>query len=107
MAAEDSSHPEISDELIARAIRQDEAACSEIIDLIYPLIIGIVRRNLPNSEAPEDLAQETFAQAMRSIGYATGAMGKWGLGPVGSSGDPNSKGFDLFFGYMGFVCLNV
>jgi arylsulfatase A len=35
----------------------------------------------------------------RRAGYATGAMGKWGLGPVGSTGDPNRKGFDLFFGY--------
>jgi arylsulfatase A-like enzyme len=26
-------------------------------------------------------------------------MGKWGLGPVGSTGDPNRKGFNLFFGY--------
>jgi arylsulfatase A-like enzyme len=26
-------------------------------------------------------------------------MGKWGLGPVGSSGDPNDHGFDLFVGY--------
>ena len=26
-------------------------------------------------------------------------MGKWGLGPVGSTGEPNRKGFDLFFGY--------
>ncbi|HED65357.1 MAG TPA: hypothetical protein ENJ09_07365 [Planctomycetes bacterium] len=36
---------------------------------------------------------------LRGAGYATGAMGKWGLGPVGSSGDPNDHGFDLFFGY--------
>lgn len=35
----------------------------------------------------------------REAGYATGAMGKWGLGPVGSTGDPAAKGFDLFFGY--------
>ena len=28
-----------------------------------------------------------------------GGMGKWGLGPSGSSGDPNKQGFDLFFGY--------
>ncbi|WP_414664928.1 arylsulfatase [Horticoccus sp. 23ND18S-11] len=41
----------------------------------------------------------TLAQAFRDAGYATGAMGKWGLGPVGSTGDPNRKGFDLFFGY--------
>jgi arylsulfatase A len=41
----------------------------------------------------------TLAMAFQKAGYKTGAMGKWGLGPVGSSGDPNRKGFDLFFGY--------
>jgi arylsulfatase A-like enzyme len=41
----------------------------------------------------------TVVQRFQSAGYATGAMGKWGLGPVGSTGDPNRKGFDLFFGY--------
>lgn len=42
---------------------------------------------------------QTFVQLVQKAGYATGAMGKWGLGPVGSTGDPNRKGFDLFFGY--------
>ncbi len=42
---------------------------------------------------------QTFVQLFQRAGYATGAMGKWGLGPVGSTGDPNLKGFDLFFGY--------
>ena len=41
----------------------------------------------------------TIAQLFQRAGYATGAMGKWGLGPVGSTGEPNRKGFDLFFGY--------
>ena len=41
----------------------------------------------------------TLAQTLRNAGYATGAFGKWGLGPVGSTGDPNRKGFDRFFGY--------
>jgi len=41
----------------------------------------------------------TLAEAFRNAGYATGAMGKWGLGPVGSTGDPNDQGFDRFFGY--------
>jgi arylsulfatase A len=41
----------------------------------------------------------TIAQVFQKAGYATGAMGKWGLGPVGSTGDPAAKGFDLFFGY--------
>lgn len=42
---------------------------------------------------------ETLPMAFRKAGYATAAMGKWGLGPVGSTGEPNRKGFDLFFGY--------
>lgn len=41
----------------------------------------------------------TLARTFQAAGYATGAMGKWGLGPVGSTGDPNRQGFDLFFGY--------
>ena len=41
----------------------------------------------------------TVAQLFQKAGYATAAIGKWGLGPVGSTGDPNRKGFDLFFGY--------
>ncbi len=41
----------------------------------------------------------TMAMQFQKLGYATGAMGKWGLGPVTSTGDPNKKGFDLFFGY--------
>ena len=41
----------------------------------------------------------TIAQVFQKAGYATGATGKWGLGPVGSTGDPAAKGFDLFFGY--------
>jgi arylsulfatase A-like enzyme len=41
----------------------------------------------------------TFPMLFKKAGYATGAMGKWGLGPVGSTGDPNRKGFDLFYGY--------
>ncbi len=48
---------------------------------------------------PLSAQAETLAQMFRRAGYATGAMGKWGLGPVGSTGDPNRKGFDLFFGY--------
>jgi arylsulfatase A len=48
---------------------------------------------------PLSASAVTVAQVFQQAGYATGAMGKWGLGPVGSTGDPNRKGFDLFFGY--------
>jgi len=48
---------------------------------------------------PLSEAALTIAQVYQRAGYTTGAMGKWGLGPVGSTGDPNRKGLDLFFGY--------
>ena len=48
---------------------------------------------------PISAAAYTVAQNFKAAGFATGAMGKWGLGPVGSSGDPNQHGFNLFFGY--------
>ena len=41
----------------------------------------------------------TLATVLRQGGYTTGGFGKWGLGPVGSSGDPARQGFDRFFGY--------
>lgn len=41
----------------------------------------------------------TVAQVFKQAGYATGAMGKWGLGHVGTTGDPARHGFDLFYGY--------
>jgi arylsulfatase A-like enzyme len=45
---------------------------------------------------PEDTV--TIAERLKSAGYATACIGKWGLGPVGSSGDPIKQGFDFFFG---------
>ena len=36
---------------------------------------------------------------LKQLGYTLGGFGKWGLGPVGSSGDPNQQGFDVFYGY--------
>lgn len=41
----------------------------------------------------------TIAEILKKKGYATAAIGKWGLGRVNSEGDPNNQGFDLFFGY--------
>ena len=67
-----------------------------------------IRGNLPakqrlpeftEGQYPLTAAAQTFPQLLQAAGYATGAMGKWGLGPVGSSGEPKRKGFDLFFGY--------
>ena len=44
----------------------------------------------------------TVADALRSAGYATALVGKWGLGDVGAAerGLPRRHGFDHFFGYL-------
>ncbi len=49
----------------------------------------------------EPLPEEevTVAEMLKTRGYATAIIGKWGLGQIGTSGDPNRQGFDLFFGY--------
>ncbi|MFT3680122.1 MAG: arylsulfatase [Ferruginibacter sp.] len=52
-------------------------------------------------EGQEPLADSivTITELLQQSGYRTGAFGKWGLGPVGSTGDPNKHGFDKFYGY--------
>jgi arylsulfatase A-like enzyme len=41
----------------------------------------------------------TIGSMLKNAGYATGAFGKWGLGQIGTTGDPLKQGFDRFFGY--------
>ncbi|HKS37383.1 MAG TPA: arylsulfatase, partial [Verrucomicrobiae bacterium] len=46
---------------------------------------------------PEDV---TVAETLKPLGYATGIIGKWGLGNEGTTGIPNKQGFDEWFGYL-------
>lgn len=57
----------------------------------------IVRGNARVPLRPEDV---TVAELLKRAGYRTGLIGKWGLGEDGSTGIPNRKGFDYFFGYL-------
>ncbi len=41
----------------------------------------------------------TLAEYLKTVGYQTGIVGKWGLGAPNSEGVPNKQGFDFFFGY--------
>lgn len=52
-----------------------------------------------HGQEPIPESELTIAEILKAKGYATGAVGKWGLGHFGTSGDPNRQGFDLFFGY--------
>jgi arylsulfatase A-like enzyme len=42
----------------------------------------------------------TIAQILKIAGYNTGITGKWGLGEPGTSGIPNRKGFDQWYGLL-------
>ncbi len=42
----------------------------------------------------------TVAEVLKRAGYATGITGKWGLGEPNTTGEPNRKGFDEWFGFL-------
>jgi len=50
-------------------------------------------------QAPLPDEETTLAEFLKRRGYATAAVGKWGLGHLGTSGAPTEQGFDLFYGY--------
>jgi arylsulfatase len=60
---------------------------------------GGVGEGSTEGQEPVPAGELTLPLTLKQLGYALGGFGKWGLGPVGSSGDPNRQGFDLFFGY--------
>ena len=50
-------------------------------------------------QTPLPADEVTIAELLKARGYATAAIGKWGLGHFGTSGDPLEQGFDFFYGY--------
>ena len=54
---------------------------------------------VPEGQWPLPASSLTIAEILKTKGYSTGAFGKWGLGYVDTEGDPNSQGFDEFFGF--------
>lgn len=53
----------------------------------------------PEGQFPLPEGSETLFHDLKAAGYTTGAFGKWGLGFIGSTGDPQKQGVDRFFGY--------
>ncbi|MBM3401541.1 MAG: arylsulfatase [Bacteroidetes bacterium] len=53
----------------------------------------------PEGQWPLPQSAFTIAELFKKSGYTTGNFGKWGLGFVGTEGDPNHQGFDEFYGY--------
>src|SRR5690242_9600903 len=56
-----------------------------------------IRGNANVPLGPDDL---TVAELLKSAGYTTGLIGKWGLGDTNTTGLPQNKGFDEFLGYL-------
>ena len=52
----------------------------------------------PEGQQPLAAGNVTLSELLHARGYACTAIGKWGLGPPGSEGDPLCHGFDHFFG---------
>ncbi len=42
----------------------------------------------------------TVAKVLQQAGYATGLIGKWGLGTEDNDGEPRKQGFDYYFGFL-------
>lgn len=53
----------------------------------------------PEGQSPLPDSSVTFSMLLKKAGYTTAAFGKWGLGFITTSGDPQRKGFDEFYGY--------
>ncbi|MFO0816176.1 MAG: arylsulfatase [Gemmatales bacterium] len=57
------------------------------------------REAQPEGQHPIQENDANIAKLLKKQGYTCGAIGKWGLGMFGTSGDPLRHGFDFFYGY--------
>lgn len=53
----------------------------------------------PEGQFPLPSDTRSIFQVMKDAGYKTSAFGKWGLGYIGSTGDPQNQGCETFYGY--------
>lgn len=65
---------------------------------------GYIRDNrqakgFPEGQEPVPPGELKLPLTLKKQGYTLGGFGKWGLGPVDSTGDPLKQGFDRWFGY--------
>jgi arylsulfatase A-like enzyme len=53
-----------------------------------------------NGDVPLRKQDLILPEIFKKNGYKTGLFGKWGMGDVNTSGSPNLKGWDTFFGFL-------
>ncbi|WP_290789962.1 arylsulfatase [Flavihumibacter sp. UBA7668] len=56
-----------------------------------------------NGEFPLPKEEKTISEVLKQKGYVNGMMGKWGLGLAGTSGSPETRGWDYFSGHAHHV----
>lgn len=58
-----------------------------------------VAKGFPEGQEPVPAGSLQLPLLLKKQDYTLGGFGKWGLGPMGSSGDPLKQGFDRWYGY--------
>ncbi len=61
---------------------------------------GVVGLGGAAGRIPLLASDTTIAEVLRSAGYSTGMVGKWGLGEPATPGLPSEQGFDYFYGFL-------
>ena len=64
----------------------------------HTYVRGNIERE-PEGQYPLPAEAHTIFHVFKEAGYKTAAFGKWGLGFVGTTGDPQAQGCDTFFGF--------
>ena len=59
---------------LARVREQDQCAAEELLEYLYPLVIKLVRSNLPRAASEEDLAQDIFVKVFKNLESYRGAV---------------------------------
>lgn len=62
--------------------------------------LGGFADSLEAGQMPLPEGTYTLPRMLKAAGYATGMMGKWGLGMHNTTGSPTRQGFDYYFGYL-------
>ena len=65
---------EVSRELVAAVLRQDENAARELVRILYPLVAKLVRAHRPVRSAEEDLCQMIFIKILQNLSRFSGKV---------------------------------
>lgn len=71
----DSPSANVTPELLHAVGRGDQKAARQLVEMLYPLVVTIVRRHLPRGEAEEDLCQEVFLKMFTRLKQYSGEKG--------------------------------